>query len=99
MSLVVLGGLLFAGAFIQLRALENTTTLVTNGPFALTRHPVYLGFVLWLLGWPLFQNAGGTLCLAAPGIAAILCWCRTEEVALQSQFGTAYRDYQQRTWF
>ncbi len=99
LALVIVGALLFLGGLIQLRALENTKTLVTTGLFSVTRHPIYLGFVLWLLGWPVFQDAGMSLFLAAPGIASILSWRRNEERALQIQFGSAYRDYQQRTRF
>lgn len=99
LALSILGLLLFLGALFQLRALENTKVLVSNGLFALTRHPIYLGFVFWLVGWPLFQDAGVSLCLAAPGIASIFHWRRNEERALRIQFGAAYRDYEQRTWF
>ncbi len=93
------GLVLFVGAVVQLRGLENTKVLVTSGFFAKTRHPAYLGFTLWFLGWPLFKDAAVSLALAAVGIAATAYWRHNEEQALAVQFGEAYREYRRRTWF
>jgi protein-S-isoprenylcysteine O-methyltransferase Ste14 len=99
LGLTIAGAVLFVGTVLTLRALENTTVLVTTGLFTLTRHPAYLGFVLWLVGWPLFQGGASSLALGVVGIAATLWWRQNEERALVVQFGEAYRDYQRRTWF
>lgn len=99
LALTLAGWGLFVGAVAQLRRLENTTVLVTTGLFALTRHPAYLGFVLWLIAWPVYQDAAVTLALAPLGIAATLFWRHTEELNLLAQFGPAYRDYRRRTPF
>jgi protein-S-isoprenylcysteine O-methyltransferase Ste14 len=96
-ALTVAGGALFVAAAFTLRGLENTTVLVTSGIYAVVRHPAYLGFVLWLVGWPVLKGAGASLAVAAVGIAATLWWRRNEERALVTQFGAAYRAYQRRT--
>jgi protein-S-isoprenylcysteine O-methyltransferase Ste14 len=93
------GGLLFLGALAQLRALENTTVLVTTGLFARLRHPIYAGFVLWFVGWPIAQDAAVGLALAVPGVASVIFWRHTEEQNLVAQFGDAYVEYRKRTWF
>ncbi len=36
---------------IQLKGLENINHLVTTGLFSKIRHPMYDGFILWILGW------------------------------------------------
>ena len=51
------GLVLAVGAVIQLRGVENIDHLVTTGFFARVRHPMYLGFTLWILGWAVFQGA------------------------------------------
>jgi len=47
----VVGLDLAVGGVIQLRGLENIDHLVTSGLFSRLRHPMYTGFVLWILGW------------------------------------------------
>ena len=39
------------------KPLERSTTLITTGVFRLTRHPMYLGFVLILLGIAVFTGS------------------------------------------
>jgi protein-S-isoprenylcysteine O-methyltransferase Ste14 len=63
-------------ALIQLRGLENIDHLVTTGVFAKIRHPMYLGFILWTLGWGVFHGALVSLLAGLVGIANILFWRR-----------------------
>ena len=97
--LCVLGTLLVIGAFIQLRGMENIDHLVTTGLFAKMRHPMYVGFVLWFVGWSIFHGAVAGFAASLPGIAGVLYWRYVEEVRLQARYGETYRQYQQRTWF
>ena len=99
LALSVCGAALFLGALMQLRALENTKVLVTTGLFSRIRHPVYLGFILWYVGWPLYHGAVLSLGLGWLGIISTLWWRTVEEKHLVVQFGDAYRQYTQRTWF
>ena len=100
---------LVAGAFSTMRRHRTTVLpdqqaahLVTNGAFALSRNPMYLGFTLLLLGAAL---AFGTLWLILAGVIAALTVQQLaiipEERALDLRFGKRYRDYSRkvRRWF
>jgi len=72
--------------------------LVKEGPFALVRHPSYLGAYLAIVGSAIFLNAPiGTLCAAMLMLYAYKKRITAEEVALIQAFGEDYREYQQTT--
>ena len=98
-GLFVVGLAAAVGAVVQLRGVENIERLVTTGLFARVRHPMYLGFILWIPGWALYHGALFSLLFGAAGIATILCWRKTEETELARKFGDAYLAYCRRTWF
>jgi protein-S-isoprenylcysteine O-methyltransferase Ste14 len=66
--------------------------LVTNGPFAIVRHPMYVGFILAAFGSLLIYQTWTTLLFAcfAP---ALLFRARREEVALAVEFGDEWQAY------
>ena len=97
--LFALGTLLFIGAFVQLRGLENIDHLVTTGLFAKMRHPMYVGFILWFVGWSVFNGAAASLAFGLVGCANILYWRRLEEARLQSHYGERYLQYRRNSWF
>jgi protein-S-isoprenylcysteine O-methyltransferase Ste14 len=71
-------------------------TLVTDGPYAVVRHPIYLGVILFSLG-----TAGVWNSVACVGLAAGLGICfavqlRIEERIFAAHFGAAYEDYRRR---
>lgn len=75
----------------------KSTHLVTTGPFAFSRNPIYLGNVLLMVGIGLaFSNAWLIL------IAFIAAWLEQrfailrEERHLEARFGRAWRDYSKR---
>jgi protein-S-isoprenylcysteine O-methyltransferase Ste14 len=73
--------------------------LVTDGWFRFTRNPMYLGFLLVLLGvGTLFGTASPLLGPLAFGIIANLWYIPFEEQAMSAKFGPAYKAYQQRVW-
>jgi protein-S-isoprenylcysteine O-methyltransferase Ste14 len=70
--------------------------LVTSGPYAVVRHPIYTGLLLAFLGSAL--ALGEWRGVAAFALAAAALWrkLRTEERWMREQFGEAYRTYSQR---
>jgi protein-S-isoprenylcysteine O-methyltransferase Ste14 len=77
--------------------IERASALVTTGPFALTRNPMYLGLTLLLLAWAVILSAPWVL--IGP-IAFVLFITRfqiiPEERAMLAKFGAAYEEYQRR---
>ncbi|MCL4396083.1 MAG: isoprenylcysteine carboxylmethyltransferase family protein [Chloroflexi bacterium] len=86
-------------AVMQLRGLENIDHLVTTGVFAKIRHPMYLGFILWIVGWGVSHGALISLIAGLIEITNILFWRGLEEAHLESRYGDAYRKYRMATWF
>ena len=78
--------------------LEMTSRiLVTHGPFAFSRNPMFLAALTVWLGWTFFF---GSLVLGMLGVvfwaAADRCKVPREERALEARFGDAYRTYRAR---
>ncbi len=86
----------FRQAGTTARPFRPATRLVTDGVFAWSRHPMYLGMTLMLAGLAVLLAS-----IAALAVAAAFAWVveRTfllpEEWRLESQFGRAYREYRQ----
>jgi protein-S-isoprenylcysteine O-methyltransferase Ste14 len=99
LAVVVIGLILAVGALIQLRGVENIEHLVTTGLFARLRHPMYLGFVFWILGWAIYNGAAISLMAGLVGIGCIIYWRSLEEVHLEKMHGEKYVAYRQQTWF
>jgi protein-S-isoprenylcysteine O-methyltransferase Ste14 len=71
--------------------------LVTRGPYALVRHPMYLGIVLFHVGATLALES--VLLLAATALAVVpytVVRIRSEERVLREAFGDDYARYQRR---
>ena len=70
--------------------------LVSTGIYALTRNPMYLGHLIFLLGLALLLPSG----IGWPVLAYHAWWfdrrVRRDEASLVAQFGAPYRDYMQR---
>lgn len=76
---------------------ENSAALITDSVFGLTRHPMYLGMVLILLGISMFL--GSLTPFLITGVFVVLMeiiFIRVEEDMLEEQFGTEYLEYKQR---
>lgn len=98
--LTILGIFLFLVAWYTTKSLENYEGgLITTGIYSFTRHPMYLGFICWLVGFPLFQQALVSLCIAPILILSVLYWKKVEEKRLIKQFQNNYIEYKKKTIF
>jgi protein-S-isoprenylcysteine O-methyltransferase Ste14 len=64
------------------------------GPFALVRHPIYLGWILLVFGTPLMTMS--RLVMAVVSSAYLVLAIPWEERSLIESFGDRYREYQRR---
>lgn len=96
-GLSVWGLVTFRGAGTPIRPDQPASTLVTHGPFRLSRNPMYLGLSVVYLGVMLLLNSLWTL-LLLPSVIAILYLTviRREERHLAATFGSAYDEYRRR---
>jgi protein-S-isoprenylcysteine O-methyltransferase Ste14 len=102
---IVLVGLLigFSGFFAILRA--NTTlnphgtvtTVVTSGAYRFTRNPMYLGFLLMVIGFPLSYGSLWGLILVPFFIVTMnRLVIEKEEAYLEKKFGEPYTSFKRR---
>jgi hypothetical protein len=70
--------------------------LVTSGPFALIRHPMYLGALVQFLGGVLLYRTWGMVLLLAGEIVTNLGRARREDEALAAEFGKEWQAYARR---
>lgn len=99
LMLAVLGVLIFLVALSTIKSLETYAgDLITHGIYSRIRHPMYLAFILWIIGLPVFYEAYFSLLLAMVFIANVLFWRYLEETELLSRF-SGYREYRKRTVF
>ncbi len=71
--------------------------LVTHGIYRFTRHPVYLGVIIAIIGLPVFASSLYGLLTMAALIPIFLNRIRMEERLLTEEFGDAYRTYKETT--
>lgn len=80
-----------------IRPFEEPQLLVTQGLFAYSRNPMYLGMVIFLIGFAVIL---GTLSpwLVIPIFVWIIQtqFIRVEEAGLEARYGDEYRWYKQR---
>jgi protein-S-isoprenylcysteine O-methyltransferase Ste14 len=99
LALLVLGVVLFLSGLFTIKTLESYEgDLITKGIYSTIRHPMYLGFILWLIGAPIFYGSLFLLILSFLFIANILFWRYLEEKELAERFPT-YLDYKRKTIF
>jgi protein-S-isoprenylcysteine O-methyltransferase Ste14 len=95
----VLGCILFVLSLAKVKKFENYHgELITNGVYRYLRHPMYLGFICWMIGTSLFAQSGVALILTAIYTVNIFVWKGLEEIQLMKIFPD-YSNYRKRTYF
>ena len=73
------------------------TTLVTNGPYRVTRNPIYIGFTLIYFGIAILATSVWMLLLLVPLLIVLQRGVvEREETYLDAKFGEKYRKYKAR---
>jgi protein-S-isoprenylcysteine O-methyltransferase Ste14 len=107
-SFVILGNILIALSYIAfyfvLREntyaastiqVEENQRVISTGPYALVRHPMYTGALILMLGIPLALGSWWGLLLLIPGLAVIL-WRLLDEERFLSENLAGYTEYKNR---
>ena len=100
----ILGGLIFifglliiGGAFFQImKAKKEAWKLRTSGLYGVIRHPMYLGDILWALGWSIMFNALYGLILTFLWFFLRYSLAIFEEEKLIEKYGETYKNYMQK---
>lgn len=108
LAFAFVGFLLGIGAFIEFMKARTTLDphgaakqLVTSGIYRFTRNPIYLGFLLVLVGLPLYFGLYWGIVLAPLYVFLMnRLVIQHEEAYLERKFGKLYMDYtsQVRRW-
>ena len=92
----------FRAAGTSVRGSERTSTIVRTGPYRFSRNPIYLAFILFVLGLSVWLNNLWLLVTLVPavGIMAMVAIPR-EERFLERNFNDQYSSYKARVrrWF
>ena|SRR3989338_11461814 len=109
---VVIGIIMFCAGFFLRKWVINTLgqywslnveiredhKLITNGPYALCRHPNYLAILLEVMGFALIANAYLTLLVGIIFYSVVLFLrIKAEENAMIKKFQQTYLSYKQKT--
>jgi protein-S-isoprenylcysteine O-methyltransferase Ste14 len=98
-SFSVIGIIVFLTGLFTIKTLESYEgDLITSGIYSKIRHPMYLGFILWLIGFPVFFEGYFSMVLSLLFIANILFWRYLEEKELGKRF-SEYSNYKKSTIF
>lgn len=108
LGLTFIGFMLAAGSFIEFRKARTTLdphgtvkALVTGGIYRFTRNPIYLGFLLMVIGFPLnYDSLWGIVCAPFFIITLTMLVIQHEEAYLEKKFGDEYTSYKSsvRRW-
>ncbi len=104
LTLLIIGLTTALVAQITLRRFYSSTLviredhqLITHGVYRFTRHPVYLGVIIAIIGVPVYVSSLYGLLAMSALIPIFLKRIRIEERMLIDEFGDAYRTYKEAT--
>lgn len=96
-GLGVWGERTMSAAGTAVRPDRPSTAVVTEGPFAFSRNPLYLGVVGLFIGIGLALASPAFLVVVVPLVAVLRYGVISrEERYLEAKFGSVYRDYKDR---
>jgi len=99
LTIAVIGLVVFLTGLLTIKSLESYDgELITKGIYSVIRHPMYLGFICWLIGFPILYGGLYSFFLAVIFIINILFWRYLEEKELVIRF-PGYTDYKKSTIF
>lgn len=76
---------------------DGAKVLITDGPYAIMRHPLFAGIALGQVGFALaLPSVFSWVCLIV-GLAALIAQARYEEQEMARRFAGQWRDYLSRT--
>ena len=76
---------------------QESTVLITDGPYRISRHPMYLGMILIVLGFSSFLESVSPF-IVVPALWILFEWrfVRIEEQMMSLTFGPEWQRYTQR---
>lgn len=96
-TLALLGFSEFRKAGTEIRPDKPSTTIMSTGPFAYTRNPLYISLAILQTGIGLVSANLWIVVMVVPVLIAVrLFVIAREESYLERKFGEAYRDYKGR---
>ena len=96
--LFIMGVSLFILSHTKLGGFEDKGELIKGCIYSKIRNPMYLGFIIWIIGFPIFTKSLITLASSAIWISHIIYWKVLEEKELEEKY-KKYREYKKKTWF
>jgi len=77
----------------EVHACNGEQRLITQGIRSRVRHPVYLAYLCWMLGWSVGTGLAVCWGLTAFAIVTGAAMIRMEDAELENRFGEPYRAY------
>ncbi len=106
MLILILGSAYFVYVLVYLRSGFFGDTkpvlghLVTNGPYRFCRHPLYLSFIIMVLGFDLvFRSAAGILFTFTVSVLSVVYRGKAEDRLLREKFGSEWDEYAEEVGF
>jgi protein-S-isoprenylcysteine O-methyltransferase Ste14 len=98
LALFVAGVCLFLLSNLKLHVAKGREGFARTGIYSRIRSPMYLGFVVWVVGYPVYRGCLVTLISSVVWIAHVFYWKVLEERELEQRYED-YREYRRKTWF
>jgi protein-S-isoprenylcysteine O-methyltransferase Ste14 len=98
-ALIIVGFIIFLGSYIYFYSIRKRVGLVSTGPYAVVRHPQYLGIFMGLTGFSLLGARPVAVVAWITAVCTYLALMIHEESENDRRFGETYRAYRDRVPF